>query len=180
MLSNEERRHIAELAREQDRLLHEHHQWTAQRATEREAQARESEPEGIPDRTHEENAPAVAAEPSSLGLFGDERDERDGSLASILAYLISELRAERRAAIAELQKESEEDLDHRDSRLMNMLARYAFIAERAQDQSFEFVNRLTRLEQQIRELSEAHHKDREQVADIVELLPNWRRKTDAA
>jgi hypothetical protein len=170
MIDPETRRYLGELGREQDRLLREHREWTTQREAEREVLMQKSEPEGILYRTHEENEPAPAAESSGLGLFGDWRDE---SLAEAIGFVISELRHEWRQKIAALQKQWQEDLDSRDGKLMHALARFGFAGERAEQEAYELIGRVTRLEQQIRELSEARRKDLAREAEIIE-LPDWR------
>src|SRR5262245_11936758 len=97
MIDNDTRRFIDELGREQDRMMLEHERWTAAREAEREALMQKSEPEGILYREHENNEQAAATESSGLGLFGDDRDHL---LARALGFAISQLRQERRAAIA--------------------------------------------------------------------------------
>jgi hypothetical protein len=171
MLDPQFKRYLDELGREQDRMMAQHDQWTRDREAKGEAQARESDEDDLDEhRAREESAQAPAAEPSGLGFFGDERDDM---LARAIGYVISELRHERRAAIAALQKQWQEDLDSRDGKLMHALARFGFAGERAEQEAYELIGRVTRLEQQIRELSEARRKDLAREAEIIE-LPDWR------
>jgi|SRR5215471_18738653 len=167
MLDPESRRYLRNLFDEQDRLLHEHRQWTARREAEAEREARESEPEGILYREQQNNEPAPAAESSGLGLFGDARDH---VLAQALGYQISRLRRERR-----------DELEDEVHKIMNAIARMVYPGEAAERAVHELESRLTQLEAQVRQI-----KSRNTTAvakaepEVIELLPNWRKNRDVA
>jgi len=105
---------IAELGREQDRLLFEHEQWMARREAVSTSPVRKSHVEGVLVHGTQENAQASAtgmdAEPSdgepSIAFFGDERDDL---LARAVGYALSEvrhqLRREFRNQIIKLKRE---------------------------------------------------------------------------
>jgi hypothetical protein len=115
-MTDEDRRLLAELFREDDRLRAEHEDWMAR--------MRETGPGGILYRTNENNAqertPAAVADVSDAdgggALFGDRRDDH---LAQSLGVIIAEMRAERaaernadsaerNAAVAKLKSEVDE------------------------------------------------------------------------
>jgi hypothetical protein len=111
-MTDEERRLLAEIFREDDRWRAEHEDWLARREAEREALARKSGEDGLVYRTTENNAqvaaPVAVSDVSNAdGLFGDERDDM---LARALGVIIAEMRAEREAERSAEQGERNAEL----------------------------------------------------------------------
>ena len=97
-----DRRELAELGREQDRMLFEHEQWMARRNAEREAPMRENERETVVYRAIDNNELA-AARPSAPTASDDGLDPYTKQIVEFVVMFtdekLAELRAEREAAL---------------------------------------------------------------------------------
>jgi hypothetical protein len=98
---------IAELGREQDRLLTEHHQWMARREAASGAPVQKSDEPGILYRVTDNNSLQLAPQPDAEASDADGADWQDivaRANGEIIAHERRRERAEREAAIAPLQE----------------------------------------------------------------------------
>src|SRR5262245_923699 len=100
-MDESERRHLADLIREDDRLRAEHAEWNAQRERAAASPVRKSETDGLLHRACENNAPAPAPAPDGELLTDAQVD----ALAEVLVRERRHARAERAAEIAKLREE---------------------------------------------------------------------------
>jgi hypothetical protein len=138
MIDREFRRYLDELAREQDRLQHEH---------EREVQANppagEMNSVDIVYKDFLNIEPVATAEPPDGE--DDGLDDYTKGIAKFVCLYLEEKLDERDAKIAK-------DLEERDHRLLNTMLRHAYVAERAEEQVHQIAGQLTRVEQQFSDL----------------------------
>jgi cell division septum initiation protein DivIVA len=111
-MSDEDRRSLAELYAEDDRLRAEHEQWMADREAAAHAPVRKSDESAVLYREHHDNAPAPAPQPDAEPSDGDDElahaiDVFAQAVENRLAELDSEL-VKRDRKIGELEGELRE------------------------------------------------------------------------
>jgi hypothetical protein len=184
MLSNDERRYLAELGREQDRVLFEHEQWTARREAEREASVRKSEPEAPSVGPTIENAPAPAngsggepsedeAYPPLQQLLKSMSEFTSEYVSQRLAEYDLRVRGESTDRIAALQIEVDQLL----GRLSALRRDFVKLARGAASDRVEMRRERALLYDEIKMLRKRLDlNERDNVVD----LPDWRKRHGAA
>jgi hypothetical protein len=149
-----DRRHLADLIREDDRLRAEHAEWNAQRERAAASLVRESEADCLLYREHEYSVPAPAPAPDAELLTDAQVD----ALADVLVIERQRARDERAAEIAKLREE-----------IAELRGYVKAMHDQRQERRPKTRNKRAGKSETVSNSGEA---------DVVD-LPNWRR-TDAA
>jgi len=174
-MTEEFRRHLAELAREDERLRAEHDEWMAHREPAGSPYIRKSQAGGSVLYREIDNASLAAPAPISGASY-----EEPGLNAVQLEELAH--------VIAEVQREFDAALERMQQRFLQMVVRLAVPAERAEESFYALRDRVARMEGQIERavaqaIVELKSGNATVVAkpesDVVD-LPNWRKRSDAA
>jgi hypothetical protein len=185
-MTEDERRQLAELFREDDRLRAEHEQWMARREAKAASPVRESDPAALVYRTNENGAPAGASvtdtAPSDddlVQLFDDP--ELNRRFTHTMGYVIAELRHEWRSEVASCRRNlavCRRDLvklrEQIDSDTQNGVEVYCHSIERRlallEGENIELKSLLGATLRRLGHTGDAKLGN----ADVVD-LPNWRR-----
>jgi len=173
MHNGEFHRSLAALYAEQDRMLEEHRERMADREAQASPPVSGNGDAGLIFKDYAGNAQASAATAEPAPSFFDEGfSERQSDALALV--------------IAELQRQWQEDIDNLQSRLANMIARFAFPGERAEETNYALKNQLARMEGRIRQRELETAKFERQVADLAgesieikALIGNVLKKLDA-